>query len=138
MYKRQLLAYSTVSQLGLIMSLLGLGSAALWPEAGNLSGLFALAFFAAVFHLFNHATFKGCLFMVVGIIDLETGTRDIRKLGGLMSVSYTHLDVYKRQAYVVFPEISSLNINHKSFNKNQGTQWDGLEAPLCPYICYVI
>lgn len=83
---KALLAYSTVSQLGLIMSLLGLGSAALWPEAGNLSGLFALAFFAAVFHLFNHATFKGCLFMVVGIIDLETGTRDIRKLGGLMYI----------------------------------------------------
>lgn len=83
---KALLAYSTVSQLGLIMSLLGLGSAALSVEAGNLSGLYALAIFTAVFHLFNHATFKGCLFMVVGIIDLETGTRDIRKLGGLMYI----------------------------------------------------
>ncbi|MDQ7861764.1 proton-conducting transporter membrane subunit [Peribacillus frigoritolerans] len=41
---------------------------------------------AAVFHLINHATFKGSLFMVAGIIDHETGTRDIRKLGGLMQL----------------------------------------------------
>ncbi len=41
------------------------------------------AIFAAIFHILNHATFKGSLFMAVGIIDHETGTRDIRKLGGL-------------------------------------------------------
>lgn len=40
----------------------------------------------AIFHLINHATFKGSLFMAVGIIDHETGTRDIRKLGGLMAI----------------------------------------------------
>lgn len=44
-----------------------------------------MALTAAVFHLINHATFKGSLFMVVGIVDHETGTRDIRKLGGVMS-----------------------------------------------------
>src|SRR5699024_154648 len=44
------------------------------------------AIFAAIFHLVNHSTFKGCLFMVVGIIDHETGTRDIRNLGGLMGI----------------------------------------------------
>ena len=41
---------------------------------------------AAIFHLINHAIFKGALFMVVGIVDHETGTRDMRKLGGLLSV----------------------------------------------------
>lgn len=45
-----------------------------------------VAVIAAVFHLINHATFKGSLFMAVGIIDHETGTRDIRKLGGLMTI----------------------------------------------------
>ena len=45
-----------------------------------------MAIFAAIFHLINHSTFKGALFMVVGIIDHETGTRDIRKLGGIMHV----------------------------------------------------
>lgn len=81
---KALLAYSTISQLGLIMSLLGMGSAALYYGVGDESSLYAIAIFAAIFHLVNHSTFKGCLFMVVGIIDHETGTRDIRRLGGLM------------------------------------------------------
>ena len=56
------------------------------------STIFKFAAFAAIFHLINHATFKGSLFMIAGIVDHETGTRDIRKLGGLMSlmpVSFT-------------------------------------------------
>ncbi|MBT2134470.1 monovalent cation/H+ antiporter subunit A [Croceibacterium sp. LX-88] len=64
-----LLAYSTISHLGLITLLLGLNS--------------PLATVAAIFHTLNHATFKASLFMAVGIIDHETGTRDIRKLSGL-------------------------------------------------------
>lgn len=66
-----ILAFSTVSQLGMIMAMLGFGTEA--------------AVFAAVFHILNHATFKGSLFMIAGIIDHETGTRDIRKLGGLLT-----------------------------------------------------
>jgi len=64
-----LLAYSTISHLGLITLLLGLNS--------------SLAAVAAVFHTMNHATFKASLFMAVGIIDHESGTRDIRRLSGL-------------------------------------------------------
>ena len=64
-----LLAYSTISHLGLITSLLSLGS--------------PLACVAAIFHMVNHATFKASLFMAAGIIDHETGTRDMRKLTGL-------------------------------------------------------
>jgi len=64
-----LLAYSTISHLGLITLLLGLGT--------------PLAAVAAIFHTVNHATFKASLFMATGIIDHETGTRDIRKLSGL-------------------------------------------------------
>ncbi|WP_449621651.1 Na+/H+ antiporter subunit A [Robertmurraya sp. Marseille-Q9965] len=80
---KSILAFSTVSQLGLIMSLLGVGAAALhFP--GVKDNLYIVATTAAVFHLINHATFKGSLFMVAGIVDHETGTRDIRKLGGLM------------------------------------------------------
>ncbi len=67
---KALLAYSTISHLGLITLLLGLNS--------------PLAAVAAVFHIMNHATFKASLFMAAGIIDHETGTRDIRKLSGLM------------------------------------------------------
>jgi multicomponent K+:H+ antiporter subunit A len=64
-----LLAYSTISHLGLITLLLGLNS--------------ELALVAAVFHIVNHAAFKCSLFMAAGIIDHETGTRDIRRLSGL-------------------------------------------------------
>jgi multicomponent K+:H+ antiporter subunit A len=64
-----LLAYSTISHLGLITLLLGLGS--------------PLAAVAAIFHTLNHATFKASLFMAAGIIDHETGTRDLRRLSGL-------------------------------------------------------
>lgn len=79
-----MLAFSTISQLGLIMSLLGVGSAG-GAVAGN-SMLYTAATTAAIFHIINHAIFKGSLFMVVGIVDHETGTRDIRRLGGLMSL----------------------------------------------------
>ena len=64
-----LLAYSTISHLGLITLLLGLGS--------------PLAAVAAIFHMLNHATFKASLFMAAGIIDHEAGTRDMRRLSGL-------------------------------------------------------
>lgn len=80
-----ILAYSTISQLGLIMSLLGLGAASLHYSTID-AGFYTVAVSAAVFHLLNHATFKGSLFMMVGIVDHETGTRDIRNLGGLMTI----------------------------------------------------
>ncbi|EUJ25924.1 Multiple resistance and pH homeostasis protein A [Listeria grayi] len=82
---KAILAYSTISQLGMIMSLLGIGAAALHFK-GNNDNIYIAALVAAMFHLFNHATFKGSLFMMVGIIDHETGTRDIRKLGGLLRI----------------------------------------------------
>ena len=64
-----LLAYSTISHLGLTVTLIGMSS--------------PLALVAAIFHVVNHATFKASLFMAAGIIDHETGTRDFRKLSGL-------------------------------------------------------
>ena len=82
---KSILAFSTVSQLGMIMSLLGVGSAAYYFNNGD-HALYTTAILAAVFHLINHATFKGSLFMAAGIIDHETGTRDIRKLGGLLTI----------------------------------------------------
>jgi multicomponent K+:H+ antiporter subunit A len=65
-----LLAYSTISQLGLITLLFGLDS--------------RLAVVAGLFHILNHAVFKASLFMATGIIDHETGSRDMRQLNGML------------------------------------------------------
>jgi len=64
------LAYSTISHLGLITALIGMST--------------PLGLVAAIFHILNHATFKASLFMAAGIIDHEAGTRDMRKLSGLI------------------------------------------------------
>lgn len=66
---KALLAFSTVSQLGFIITMFGFGTEA--------------AIAAGILHIFNHGTFKGSLFMLVGIIDHQTGTRDIERLSGL-------------------------------------------------------
>ncbi|MCS4486811.1 Na+/H+ antiporter subunit A [Staphylococcus americanisciuri] len=80
-----ILAFSTVSQLGMIMSMLGIGAVSYHFEGAE-SQLYLAAFSAAIFHLINHATFKGALFMITGAVDHATGTRDIQKLGGLMTI----------------------------------------------------
>ncbi|WP_278926427.1 Na+/H+ antiporter subunit A [Staphylococcus auricularis] len=80
-----ILAFSTVSQLGMIMAMLGIGAVSYHYQGEN-SQLYAAAFTAAIFHLINHATFKGGLFMVAGAVDHSTGTRDVKKLGGLLTI----------------------------------------------------
>jgi multicomponent K+:H+ antiporter subunit A len=75
---KAILAYSTVSHLGLMTMLLGFAT--------------PLAAVACAFHILNHATFKAALFMSAGIVDHEAGTRNIKRLGGLaylMPVSAT-------------------------------------------------
>ena len=67
-----LLAYSTVSHLGFLTMLFGLGT--------------PIAAVVGVFHIINHATFKAALFMNAGIVDHEAGTRDLKRLGGLFSL----------------------------------------------------
>ncbi|WP_017577141.1 DUF4040 family protein [Nocardiopsis kunsanensis] len=66
---KRLAAYSTVSQLGFLIAVIGIGT----PEA----------LVAAAAHTVAHALFKSALFMVVGLVDHEAGTRDLRDLGGL-------------------------------------------------------
>ncbi|HEY7796983.1 MAG TPA: proton-conducting transporter membrane subunit, partial [Microbacteriaceae bacterium] len=69
---KEIMANSTISQLGLIVALIGIGT----PKALATAALYTLA----------HALFKSSLFMIVGIIDRQAGTRDIRLLRGLWRV----------------------------------------------------
>ncbi|MFW6240179.1 MAG: putative monovalent cation/H+ antiporter subunit A, partial [Thermodesulfobacteriota bacterium] len=69
---KQILAYSTVSGLGMLVMLIGIGT--------------EIAVKAAMVFLIVHAFYKGCLFMAAGAIDHETGTREIDQLGGLWRV----------------------------------------------------
>ncbi len=66
---KRILAYSTVSALGTLVLLIGLGT--------------TLALKGMLVFLLGHALYKGALFLVAGSIDHETGTRDISRLGGL-------------------------------------------------------
>src|SRR5699024_3581894 len=77
-----LLAYSTISHLGLITLLLGLNT--------------QIGLIAALFHIMNHATFKASLFMAAGIVDHESGTRDMGRLSGL----YKHMPITATLAIV--------------------------------------
>ena len=69
---KKLLAYTTISALGILVMLIGLGT--------------TLASKAAIVFLLVHSLYKGALFMVAGTIDHETGTRDIRHLSGLLKL----------------------------------------------------
>ncbi|MFP8963091.1 hydrogen gas-evolving membrane-bound hydrogenase subunit E [Streptomyces nanhaiensis] len=69
---KALLAHSTVSQLGLLVAAIGVGT--------------TVALAAAILHTFAHALFKATLFMIVGVIDRQAGSRDIRELSGLMRI----------------------------------------------------
>lgn len=66
---KALLAWSTVSQLGYIIGIYGMGT--------------IMGVNHDYFHILNHVFYKGSLFMIAGIVEHATGTRDIRKLGGL-------------------------------------------------------
>jgi multicomponent K+:H+ antiporter subunit A len=67
-----LLAYSTISHLGFLTMLFGIGT--------------PMAALVGVFHILNHATFKAALFLNAGIVDHEVGTRNLKRLGGLFGL----------------------------------------------------
>jgi hydrogenase-4 component B len=78
---KRLLAYSSIENIGLIVA--GLG-AALTFQAYHLTALAAIAAIAALYHLLNHALYKGLLFLGAGAVQQATGTRSLARLGGLI------------------------------------------------------
>ena len=120
-----LLAYSTISHLGLITTLLSLGS--------------PIAAVAAIFHMVNHATFKASLFMAAGIIDHETGTRDMRKLSGL----YRYLPITATLAMVASAAMAGVPLLNGFLSKEMffaeavETHADSLLDRALPYVATI-
>lgn len=78
---KRALAYSTIENIGVIFAALGLAMAF---RANDMTAAAALAFTAALFHIFNHMAFKSLLFMGAGSVLNATGLRDLDRLGGLI------------------------------------------------------
>ena len=78
---KRLLAYHSISQMGYVM--LGIGMAALILSKGGNPAWASLAMLGGLFHLMNHAVFKSLLFLTSGSVEMSTGTRQLKQLGGL-------------------------------------------------------
>ena len=120
-----LLAYSTISHLGLITTLLSLGS--------------PLATVAAIFHMMNHATFKASLFMAAGVIDHETGTRDMRRLSGLfrfLPITAT-LAMVAGAAMAGVPLLNGFLSKEMFFAEAVETHADSILDTILPYVATV-
>jgi multicomponent Na+:H+ antiporter subunit D len=78
---KRLLAYHSISQMGYVILSVGVGMI-LISRGGSLK-IASLAIAGGIFHMINHAAFKGLLFLNAGAIEYSTGTRDLREMGGL-------------------------------------------------------
>jgi multicomponent Na+:H+ antiporter subunit D len=81
---KRLMAYSSISQLGYVVMGIGLGGLII-AEGGNAAWA-SLAILGGLFHLVNHAVYKSLLFLTSGSIEMSTGTRQMREMGGLGKV----------------------------------------------------
>lgn len=122
---KALLAYSTVSQLGTMVALVGVGTSA------------ALA--AAALLVAAHALFKATLFMLVGIVDREAGSRDLNELSGLWRVMpvTAALTGLAAMSMAGFPPLVGFVAKEEAFyafldtsqaSWTQGQAWSGIVA----------
>ena len=78
---KRLLAYSSISQVGYVVLGIGLG-ATLMAKKANIAWA-SLAILGGLFHLLNHAVYKSLLFLTSGSVEMATGTRQLKQMGGL-------------------------------------------------------
>jgi multicomponent Na+:H+ antiporter subunit D len=78
---KRLLAYHSISQMGYVILSAGIGMILI--SRNEKSDIAVLAIAGGLFHLVNHAAFKGLLFLNAGAIEYTTGTRDLKEMGGL-------------------------------------------------------
>ena len=79
---KRLLAYHSISQMGYVV--LGLGIGALIAARQGDAVWASLAILGGLFHLVNHAVFKSLLFLTSGSVEMATGTRQLKRMGGLV------------------------------------------------------
>jgi len=77
---KRLLAYSSISQIGYVVLGIGLGGTLI---AKGETAYASLAILGGLFHLLNHAVYKSLLFLTSGSVQMSTGTRQMREMGGL-------------------------------------------------------
>ena len=78
---KRLMAYSSISQIGYVVLGIGLGGLILAND-GNVAWA-SLAILGGLFHLVNHAVYKSLLFLTSGSLEMSTGTRELKQMGGL-------------------------------------------------------
>jgi multicomponent Na+:H+ antiporter subunit D len=78
---KRLLAYHSISQMGYVVLGLGIGMLVLATGGGEKVAILAIT--GGLFHMLNHSIFKALLFLNAGSVEFRTGTRDLKKLGGL-------------------------------------------------------
>jgi multicomponent Na+:H+ antiporter subunit D len=81
---KRLLAYHSISQMGYVV--MGIGLGALIIARGGNNTWAVMAIMGGLFHLVNHAVFKSLLFLMSGSVEMATGTRQLKQLGGLATV----------------------------------------------------
>lgn len=79
---KRLLAYHSISQMGYVVLGIGIGALILARQGNPLWA--SLAILGGLFHLVNHAIFKSLLFLTSGSVEMATGTRELKQMGGLV------------------------------------------------------
>jgi multicomponent Na+:H+ antiporter subunit D len=108
---KRLLAYHSISQMGYVVMSVGIGMILL--SQGVKPEIASLAIAGGLFHLINHAAFKGLLFLNAGAIEYTAGTRDLKEMGGLAEV----MPVTSATSFVASMSISGIPPFNGFFSK---------------------
>ena len=108
---KRLLAYHSISQMGYVVLSVGIGMILI--SRGTRNEVAALAIAGGIFHLINHAAFKGLLFLNAGAIEYTIGTRDLQEMGGLAK----HMPATSATSFVASMSISGIPPFNGFFSK---------------------